>query len=359
MNTIEPVVRANVLSEMSTFVASANGNIDQLLASVGLTADAISDPERYISLNTVAELFELAARHTRDPSFGLHYAEIYPEGGSGLLGHLMLTAPTVGAVLEIIVEYIEVHMMMMRVKLERNDDTYSLFVSYPAHFSAPQIQYTGFILAALVLRLRRGAGSSWRPQAVQFAHRRPERLRDYQHLFGANLTFDAPRNRLDVETDDYNKPMPKLLDRLSETVLRTGKQALAEARIQGIVERTFAVVSERLETERPVDMDSVAEQLEISIRALQWRLEQSGTSFERVLTRTRKQLALHLLRDTDLPISEIAGRLGYSEASPFARAARKWFKGTPTAYRRRLREADPGIATDSVAGHSFPDESDT
>ena len=344
MPTVAPVVRANVLSEYGRFLEPAGVDPAQLLSMVGLTFADIEDPERYISLNTVAELFDVTARHTKDANFGLRYACAYPPGGTGLFGHLMLTAPTVGDVLKVIEQYIEVHARPLRIRLEDHGGTHAFFLGFPPSFTAPQMQYIGFLFAALVLRLRQGAGQHWCPYAVEFAHRQPADLREYHRYFGLRLTFDAPRYRLDVSAEDFDKPMPQFMARLAESMRDLGNRVLSEARArQDIAEQTFETLTDQLESEQPFDLETIASVLKVPTRALQWRLEQSGTSYERLLARTRRRMTLRLLRDTDLTMSHVAMRLGYSDASAFSRAAQTWYKETPSALRRKLREDGPAL----------------
>jgi AraC-like DNA-binding protein len=78
----------------------------------------------------------------------------------------------------------------------------------------------------------------------------------------------------------------------------------------------------------------------LSPRALQWRLERSGTSFERLLNETRAHIAEHLLRDTDRSLTEIAFDLGFSDPSAFTRAARRWFNMPPRVYRQMQRRGE-------------------
>ena len=342
MSSIEPVVRAQVLSQFCRVIASQAIDPDLLLAAVGLDRDDIARSDNYISLNTVAELFELAARRTSDNCFGLRYATSFPEGGSGLLGQLMMSAPTVGDVLKLIGEYVELLIMPMRARLVEQGSIYSLFVGYPPTFRAPHMQYTDFLLAALVLRLRHGAGLSWTPYAVELAHRIPEDPAPYHRIFGERLSFNAAHYRIDVNAADMVKPMPKLMEGLSRTVQAQAIHVLEEVRMRyDITQRTFMAVTERLENRRVHDLDVVAGELKMSPRALQWRLEQAGTSYERQLARARRRIAVQLLRDTDLAISQIALSLGYSETSAFTRAAFGWYAETPKALRKRLREAEP------------------
>ena len=53
----------------------------------------------------------------------------------------------------------------------------------------------------------------------------------------------------------------------------------------------------------------------------------------------RFEIARQLLEDTEVPLAQIAAALGYSEASAFTRAFRRWSGQTPTAWRA---EGHPG-----------------
>jgi DNA topoisomerase-3 len=65
--------------------------------------------------------------------------------------------------------------------------------------------------------------------------------------------------------------------------------------------------------------------------------EEPGCGFviwKRVAGRTlTPEIARQLLEDTEVPLGQIAAALGYSEASAFTRAFRRWSGQTPTAWR--------------------------
>lgn len=62
-------------------------------------------------------------------------------------------------------------------------------------------------------------------------------------------------------------------------------------------------------------------------------LEQTGLTCLNHLARLRMDLAKLWLKDTEIPVSEIATRLGYSDQNYFARVFRKECGVTPTSYR--------------------------
>ncbi|NMA39688.1 MAG: helix-turn-helix transcriptional regulator [Lentisphaerae bacterium] len=85
-------------------------------------------------------------------------------------------------------------------------------------------------------------------------------------------------------------------------------------------------------------LDDLARKFGFSRRnfARLWRAE-FGTSPGRSLKELRFAEACRLLSSTDLTISEIATQLGYSEATNFVAAFRKYAHCTPRAYRLKYR----------------------
>ena len=61
----------------------------------------------------------------------------------------------------------------------------------------------------------------------------------------------------------------------------------------------------------------------MSVRTLQRRLAESGFSYTGLVSASRLRLARFWLRETDMPIAEIATLLGYDEPTNFARAFRR------------------------------------
>ena len=82
----------------------------------------------------------------------------------------------------------------------------------------------------------------------------------------------------------------------------------------------------------------VAGAMGLSARSIQRHLAQQGTSFSKLVERTRRQHALDLLVQDDLNISEIAQALGYTDPSNFCRAFHKWTGQSPKRCRRRMLE---------------------
>ncbi len=85
--------------------------------------------------------------------------------------------------------------------------------------------------------------------------------------------------------------------------------------------------------ERHLLAGSLARFFGIHERTLRARLRAERTSLQRIFGRTRFELACHLLRDTGLPLAEIAAALSYADPAVFARAFRNWAKTSPSRWR--------------------------
>jgi AraC-like DNA-binding protein len=76
-------------------------------------------------------------------------------------------------------------------------------------------------------------------------------------------------------------------------------------------------------------VEVVAERLGLSPRTLQRRLQGNGTSYRRVLDRTRLQVAARLLEKKRMTQGKIAEALGYSSGTAFNRAFKRWTGWAP------------------------------
>jgi AraC-like DNA-binding protein len=74
-------------------------------------------------------------------------------------------------------------------------------------------------------------------------------------------------------------------------------------------------------------------------RTLRRRLHEAGASVRAHVSEVRRELAQHLLRDTDLSVTEIADILAYSDPVVFARAFRGWAEMNPRSWRTQATSA--------------------
>jgi len=103
----------------------------------------------------------------------------------------------------------------------------------------------------------------------------------------------------------------------------------------------LAARAERLMHERHPDgvtLAAIARALEVSERRLDAAVRaRRGVAPGKLLPRIRLEAACGLLKATDQPAAEIAGKVGYRDPSAFGRAFRTAFGTSPEQWRRRQR----------------------
>lgn len=67
---------------------------------------------------------------------------------------------------------------------------------------------------------------------------------------------------------------------------------------------------------------------------------ETGRNFSESLEELRMQQAMHLLKETDIPLSELYAHLGYSNANSFRRAFKKVYGASPKEFRQSSNDTD-------------------
>jgi AraC-like DNA-binding protein len=83
-----------------------------------------------------------------------------------------------------------------------------------------------------------------------------------------------------------------------------------------------------------LDINGVAEKLGFSVRTFQRKLGEEKTSFQEILDEVRFRLAKEYLRETRIPLQEIAPLLGFNEPGNFTHAFKRWSGVAPNAFRQ-------------------------
>jgi len=128
---------------------------------------------------------------------------------------------------------------------------------------------------------------------------------------------------------DWSRMMYRQLTEQAEKYLRSLYQ---QDDIAGQLKRKLADLMARGEA----NADAACRALRLSRRTLQRRLKAEKTSFQKVLTEVRAELAVNYLKDARLKSLEIAMLLGYSNISSFTTAFKSWYNVPPAEYRQKF-----------------------
>ena len=338
MPSTKPMVRASVLAGFDALLAERGLDAKQLYAKVGLSPPDKIGPEEDLPANAVAYLMYEASRAADDPCLGLAFAEVYPFGGTGIIAYLFMNSPTVGESMRTVARFAVLLRQPMKVQYQEDEDGACLWWRWPESLTAPYTQYGSFALALFVLRLRMVIGPTWTPVSIELQGDPLTCKERVRKIFGPNVRFGSDKNSLRIDRATVERPMPEADPRLNPILQKLGEQMIAEVPVLDDIAASVRNAILDLQPERRASLEDVAAHLGLTGRTLQSRLASQGaTSFENVLNDTLKSRAEDLLKATDLPLTDIALQLGYSQLSSFTRACQRWFKCAPSAKRKELK----------------------
>jgi AraC-like DNA-binding protein len=337
----ESVIRARVFDGMREFLAPFDVGLDPLLKNAGLNLTSTSDMNTPLPLSAVAQAFEAAAAKTKEPCFGIKYALAYPPGAGGPFGQLIVHAPTlrdaVAAFPKFAYGFISPNTFHYT---EDKDEVGCLEWDVPVELVSASTQLLDFMAAVSMWRLRAIAGSDWQPLECDLTHRELPCAELAATVFGNNIRYDQPSMRVLIDGAALGRRAKFHDARLYDALIMASEADMTGVAAAGdIITRVRRKIHTHL-TEGAPELDVIAANLRMQPRALQWQLSQAGTSFERVLSDTRRMIGESMLASSDLPLAQVALALGFNDQSSFNRACKAWFDMTPSAFRDKARNPD-------------------
>jgi AraC-like DNA-binding protein len=303
-----------------------------LCREAGLAPRRLGERGGRVDVSLLCALFAAAEARSGDPLVGLHAAE--RAGLGGLASYVIGSQSTVARALEMQLRYqvlllgadavtVRSHGGMRFVALEMDPPPEA-----HRHLTEYCIASSCRLLGWLTLQAGR-AGE------IHFRHAAAGATAEYERVFGCTVRFAQLDNgallsdaTLGERLVSANQELAAQLDRLAHAEL--GRYASTAFR-DGVA---LALRAAPLDGTR-VRREAVARRLGVSPRTLQRRLASERTSFAKVLDETRRQVALALVADPLISISDISRRVGYADQFAFNKAFRRWTGCSPSAYRQQ------------------------
>ena len=311
----------------------ANGHEpDGLYREVGINPDLLNQPGSRVPYLLVNQLWGKATEIINDPCFGLKAYKYWHPSYFHALGYAWLASHTLRDALNRFVRYLRIVSEKIFLELEEGPDALTLILSHKIlGMRVPAQIDMGMAMSIHICRLN--FGENLKPVAVNFMHDEPPCAEEYYALFRSPVRFSADRDCITFATADVDKYLvganPQLA-RLNDQVMI---EYLGKLNKDDIIDRVTAAVVDMLPSGGVAD-ENIAESLNMSVRSLQRRLKEVGTTFRTILDMVRKDLAATYVRDPEIELAEIAFLLGFSEQSAFSRAFRRW-TGTSLSEARK------------------------
>jgi len=196
----------------------------------------------------------------------------------------------------------------------------------------PPALLTDLIFAGIVKVAQQGTNTPIKPRRIELTRAPAHEIMLQQH-FGCDICFDAPHDVMVFDEAALALPMVKRNAQFLAILLPGLDLALSNNDAsRTLVDDVRDALVEAMAGERPA-ISKIAKSLGMSVRTLQRRLGELGTTHQDLLDEVRHQSARRLLKATSLGIGEVAFLLGFEEVNSFARAFHLWEGVTPAGWR--------------------------
>ncbi|SHG10529.1 AraC family transcriptional regulator [Streptoalloteichus hindustanus] len=176
---------------------------------------------------------------------------------------------------------------------------------------------------------------------AEFDYPQPAHRAEYDLIFGCPQEFGAPRTAVSFAAAHLDRPVLQDEASLAGFLHRSPADLLARrdydrtvgARVHTLLARAVRAGAASPSGPGLPGLDEVAARLSVSPQTLRRQLREEGAAFSRIKDQVRRDAAVAALVAGRESIEELALRLGFSEASAFHRAFRRWTGASPGSYR--------------------------
>ncbi|GCD93194.1 AraC family transcriptional regulator ligand-binding domain-containing protein [Embleya hyalina] len=306
------------------------------LPDVGDTV--LADEFARVSTPTTLVLWEQIVTGHPGAHAGTHAVGLAPMGTFGVWDYLFTSGETLAESLRIGCGHLTVIGDPGAEKLHVTDDGRLFTVTHSTGPAGPDVvaAVEQFVVPLISRRATEGLRRPVVPVRVTFRHRPPSTVGPLTDLLGTrNIDFDAPVNSITYLAEDAHAPMPQAQPGLQDVLRNHADMIIASARPVLDWHGTFRATLRATFRDPDLSLATIARRMDLGPRTLQRRLGELGTTWRDEVEVVREELAMDLIRDSDLPMRTIAARARFSDARALRRAVHRWHGTTPSDLRRR------------------------
>jgi AraC-like DNA-binding protein len=328
-----PMVRSSALMPFIGFAEGVGVPVERQLAEAKLPASIYAEPEALIPVKNAFQFVDRLARKEGIAHLGFMVGRQTQFQDLGAFGRLVLQSLTLHEALEKISRVINLYCSAQQIWIDSFANRARLNTMYSPRVG-PGWQFgEQYTLTLLINCIRFTAGSTWRPEEIHLE----ETL--YDLMYGKSEVLDGipvrpsrvsglvfDRKLLSTPLRPNQFAQDDAGDAEYHSLIATAPAADLPASISQLALISFA--------DRQAQIGWIASAAGMSVRTLQRRLAEFGVDYSDLIDRVRFDHARNLLKDQTRNLIDIAYDLGYTDASSFTRAFRRWTGATPSNFRK-------------------------
>ncbi|MBV1919453.1 MAG: AraC family transcriptional regulator [Pseudomonadales bacterium] len=314
------------------------GSTEDLLNECDISPDLLKQPGAAIDKQTFIQLMLAVMSQTQDEFMGFGKGRISKPGTFSMMAHALINCATLEKAISRSIKFYELFELNVYAELTREEDESKI-----EFFSFGDIEFREHIFeAAVFLAIRFFSwlvGQKIAPKKICFDFPTFDNG-GYAEQFSCPVLYNQSSTSMVLENRYLDTPLIQNALSLSE-FLKSSLRELMESDIKNssLNAQIRSIISKGYGNNFP-DFSVVCEKLNIAPQTLRRRLKDENTSYQEIKDSIRKDATIYYLSKPELTIDEIAMLMGFSEASSFHRAFKKWMGKTPGVYRLGMLEED-------------------
>lgn len=306
-----------------------------LFTANGLDPARLDDPEGRVTGSELILLIKAVMRQTRDEFIGLATDARSKPGTFSMMSHAVINCPNLGKAILRSVAFYGLFQTPVRTTFEVVDNEGRLAFEVSENSSYDQAIHEVMIFIS-VRFWSWLVGYRLEPLVIEFAFEAPTRGPDYQSLFNCPVNYGMDANVIRFPASWLNLPLAQTPLSLSRFLKDSVAQIIGgRAKPMSVAEQIRGILGKEYGDQFP-ELPDICARLNLTPQTLRRRLKDEGTSYQAIKDQMREEAARFYLAKPMLSIDEISLMMGFSEASAFHRAFKKWTGMTPVACRRQL-----------------------
>ncbi len=291
-------------------------------ALVDVSAAAPAPQEQRLAETRLLGLWQLAVSNPRVAHIGLLLGQRINPDTRGVLASWLFQCARADEAFAIFVKHIALMNPAEHWTASAGEGHLELRFSFAPGTCYPQAA-SERSMSALLHWHRALTGVHVTPLACEFAFAEPSYVDHFVEVFGRNLRFARPANRLEMPSTFLQHPIrgasPYLKQLLEQRALQTYAQLQRDTLL---VAKVRSLIQANLHSGANIQL--ICQLLHVTRPTLYRRLKQDGVSFTELLEAARKELAQqHLQQGHSQAV--ISDALGFKDVSSLHRAFKRWF----------------------------------
>jgi AraC-like DNA-binding protein len=314
--------------------ASPRIETELICQTVGIEPSQLSDPQGRVPISKLVAAFETAAQLTGDGAFGLHVGARTQIRSFGLLGYIVMNCSTFGEALDRVARYFPIWTDGAAFRVINEGSSARLTWEYvdPSVVECRHDCEMTLLCVAKISHLLCDEG--YRHREIHFQHPAPKDVSEHKRLFRTPVLFSKDFNQLIFDKTMLTVPLRSAEPELLELLIQFGDSLLAGISTRRTLLDHTRIALRQAILKGDVQLNTVSRSLGLGARTLQRKLKEHGVAYNELLSATRRDLAEHYLRGSQMTLREISDRLAFAQPGEFHRAFRQWTGTTPHRFRR-------------------------